>query len=80
MGLICFTLYRMSYATDTLAIAKQAYQNALSGKSVALNGKRFDQHEINDMLRQVDVWQERVKDEQAAASGTPRYRAIRTFV
>ena len=62
----------MSFATDTLTIAQTAYQNALSGKSKQLNGRRLEQHDIDALLKNVSHWTNEVAKEQSIAAGTNR--------
>ena len=59
----------MSFATDTLAIIQAAYQEAVSSKSLQLNGRGKTQQEINDLLAQMEYWENRVAAETASTSG-----------
>jgi len=62
----------MSFASDTLIIVQTAYQEAVSGKSRQLNGRRWEQHDIAQMLDQVTHWTNEVAKENARASGGGR--------
>ena len=68
----------MSFATDTLILAQTAYQNALSGKSKQLNGRRLEQHDIDALLTNVKYWTAEVAKEQSKAAGT--YRPMQMVV
>jgi len=59
----------MSFATDTLTIAQKAYQDALSGKSQQLNGRKLEQHDIDALLVQVEYWENKVAKENSKAAG-----------
>jgi len=69
MGLTFCNLSHMTFATDTLTLAQTAYQNALSGKTLQKDGRRLEQHEIADLLNQVNHWTNEVAKETAKASG-----------
>lgn len=70
----------MSFATDTLAIAKTAYQNALSGKTTQLNGRRLEQHDILALRKEVEHWTAEVAKETAKASGDSAVKPIQVAV
>lgn len=59
----------MSFATDTLALAQTAYQDALSGKKRKLNGRELEAHEIADLLTQVQHWTNEVSKETSVTAG-----------
>lgn len=70
----------MSFATDTLTLAQTAYQNALSGKTKQLNGRRLEQQEIDKLLEQMEYWEARVAAEDAKASGTSTSKPMQVVV
>ena len=63
----------MTVATDTLALAQSAYQNALAHLSVQVNinggERRIINHDIAALLSQVKYWQQQVDAETARAVG-----------
>ena len=59
----------MSFATDTLALAQTAYQNALAGQTVRFNERMFTSHNISELLAQVKYWERQASIETARASG-----------
>ena len=59
----------MSFATDTLALAKLAYQKALSGQTVQFDNRRWSPHNIDQLLTQVKHWQAQVDSETARSAG-----------
>ena len=63
----------MSFATEMLATAQTAYKNALSAQFTQFNGRRWQSHEIDKMLAQVNHWQGVVDRETAAANGGASY-------
>lgn len=69
MGQLLGILYAMTFATDTLTLAQTAYQNALTGKSLQKDGRRLEQHEIANLLDQVNHWTNEVAKETSKAAG-----------
>ena len=61
----------MSFATDTLALAQTAYQDALSGKSKQLNGRRLEQYEIDQLRTEMEYWERRVAAESGSSARKP---------
>ncbi len=59
----------MSTNTDMLAAAQVAYNDALSGKSKQLNGRRLDHHVIAALRQEMLYWQGQVDAETARAAG-----------
>ena len=70
----------MSFATDTLTLAQTAYQDALSGKSKQLNGRRLEQYEIDQLRAEMEYWENRVAAETASASGSSTRRPMQVVV
>ena len=70
----------MSFATDTLTLAQTAYQDALSGKSKQLNGRRLEQYEIDQLRAEMEYWENRVAAETASASGSSIRKPMQVVV
>ena len=70
----------MSYATDMLAKAQTAYADALGGKVVQYNGRRYETHELPTLLAQVQFWQQQVNAETARASGTSGRKPLQVLL
>lgn len=66
----------MSTATDMLAAATAAYQEALEARLVQIqnptSARRVEQHDIEQLLRQVQYWQRQVALEQSLSGGGVR--------
>lgn len=59
----------MSFATDALTIAQEAYKDALSGKRKKLNGRELEQHDIDALYDNVIKLENRVAKETSSAAG-----------
>jgi len=62
----------MSTATEMLALAQAAYQEALAGKETTYNGRRWTTHDINLLSAEVEKWQRAVNAEARLAAGGSR--------
>lgn len=60
----------MSIATDMLAQAQTAYQDALKGRAIQKDGRRREQHDISALRAEIVFWQKQVDTETAQAAGT----------
>jgi hypothetical protein len=70
----------MSFATDMLAKAQEAYANALSGKMTQFDGRRLEQHDIAALRAEVTHWQAQVDAETARASGGASRKPIQVVI
>jgi len=59
----------MSYATETLAIARTAYQDALTAQSQEFGDRSHTSQSIASLLNQVKYWEGQVEKENAASAG-----------
>lgn len=73
----CLQSTAMSFATDTLALAQAAYQKALAGQTVQFGERRFSPHQIDLLRKEVQYWETRVAEENAASSGNARRAPMR---
>lgn len=69
----------MSTATDMLALYIQAEQDALTGKSVSINGRSLTRQNLNEIREGVEYWQAKVDAETAASSGGSSLYSVADF-
>lgn len=58
-----------------LDAALTAYRDALAGRVVAFEGKRYESHDIDKLSAEVDKWRRIVDNELRAAQGRSGIRA-----
>lgn len=67
----------MSFATETLALAQDALQKALSGQTVRFGDRLWTTQNISDLERLVVKYQAQVDAETARAAGKPSRAPLR---
>ncbi|MGR9037931.1 MAG: hypothetical protein ACU83O_15325 [Gammaproteobacteria bacterium] len=70
----------MSFATDMLAKAQKAYEDALSGRNLQIGNRRREQHDIAALRNEVAYWQAQVDAETARASGSASRKPIQVVI